>query len=319
MDAGALGLKPACARTTTVFYRRARTFVLDRFKVDATQPLGSFLLTGSPGGIYVGRHTSLVWAGNLMLRTFSGACVRRVIDPSHACVPEHAHDWPVLSLYVIGSYLNETEVGQRFICGPSAVFYRAGASHRNTIAAVGFEQIEIEFDPDWLGCQLLPSAPVTRWIGARAGREARDVARACESGVSATQLRAALQRFLEVARCQPHGEPPSWIGTMTRRLGEDTTLSINDLAREAGRHPSWVGAAYRQATGEGLQETAARFRVERAVRLLRETVDPYASIAVDAGFCDQSHMNRTFRRVLGRAPGAVREERREFRQKPSPV
>ena len=82
-----------------------------------------------------------------VLPSFSGACVRRVIDRSLARVPEHAHDWPVLSLFVIGSYLNETEVGTRFICGPSAVFYRAGARHRNATAAVGFEQIEIEFDP----------------------------------------------------------------------------------------------------------------------------------------------------------------------------
>jgi AraC-like DNA-binding protein len=242
-----------------------------------------------------------------------------VIDRSHACVPEHAHDWPVLSLFVIGSYLNETEVGRRFICGPSAVLYRAGAAHRNTTAAVGFEQIEIEFDPAWLEYRLLPGEPVTRWIGGRVGREARYLAQACEAEASATHLRAALQRFLEAASRQPQGEPPGWIGTMTRRLGEDTSLTINDLAAEARRHPSWAGAAYRQATGEGLQETAARFRVERAVRLLRESGQPYAAIAVDAGFCDQSHMNRTFRRVLGRSPSVVREERRDFRQKPLPA
>ena len=96
-------------------------------------------------------------------------------------------------------------------------------------------------------------------------------------------------------------------------MGQDTTLKVSDLAREAHRHPSWVGSAYRHATGEGLPETAARMRVERATRLLRETDEPYASIAYDAGFCDQSHMNRTFRRVLGRTPVAVRKDRCAFR------
>src|SRR5690242_12843972 len=90
-----------------------------------------------------------------MLRSFSGASVKRVIDRSQACVPEHAHDWPVLSLIIIGSYLNETEAGEKFISGPSAVFYRGGAAHRNTIAAFRFEQIEIEFDPSWLGRESL--------------------------------------------------------------------------------------------------------------------------------------------------------------------
>jgi AraC-like DNA-binding protein len=239
-----------------------------------------------------------------------------VIDRSHSVVPEHAHDWPVLSLFMLGSYLNETEIGEKFICGPSAVFYRAGASHRNTTSAVGFEQIEIEFDPSWLGRRWLPRPPVTLWVGGRTGREARDLAHACELEASEMRLHAALRRFLEGASGQPEREPADWIGLMIRRLREDASLKISDLALEARRHPAWVGSAYRRATGEGLQDTAARLRVERAARLLRETGESLSSIALEAGFCDQSHMNRTFRRVLGRPPTAVREERRIFRQTP---
>lgn len=251
-----------------------------------------------------------------MLQSFSGACVRRVIDRSYACVPEHSHDWPVLSLFVIGSYFNETEAGKSFIYGPSAVFYRAGTPHRNTTAGVGFEQIEIEFDPSWLECESLPRLPVVQWIGGLAGREARYLARACTAGATENRLRAAIRNFLEAAGRQPRREPAGWIDTMTRRLMDDTTLSISELALEADRHPSWAGAAYRRATGEGAQETAARLRVERATRLLRETDQAYSSIALDAGFCDQSHMNRAFRRVLGRLPTAVRAERQLFRQIP---
>jgi len=250
------------------------------------------------------------------MRIFSGACVRRVIDRSQVQVPEHAHDWPVLSLYVIGSYLNETEIGERFISGPSALFYRAGAAHRNTIAAVGFEQIEIEFDPAWLGLRFLPTAPVMRWIGGRTVAEVRYLVHTCAGESSEDCLRAALQRFLRVANEQPEQDCAGWVGSLTRRLRENTTLKVGDLAREVGHHPSWIGSAYRQATGEGLQEAAARFRVERATCLLRETNQRYASIALEAGFCDQSHMNRTFRRVLGRSPSAVRQDRRDFRQIP---
>ena len=229
-------------------------------------------------------------------------------------MPEHAHDWPVLSLFVIGSYLNETEVGERFISGPSAVLYRAGVGHRNTTAAVGFEQIEIEFDPSWLERGLLPPQPATLWVGGLVGTQARYVAHVCEAEASEDRLRAALHRFLEGAARQPEHRPASWIGTIAQRLRQDTTLRISDLATEARRHPSWVGSAYRHATGEGLQESAARFRVERATALLRESEQPLSSIAFEAGFCDQSHMNRTFRRVLGRSPTTVRQDRREFRQ-----
>ncbi|MGH8327745.1 MAG: helix-turn-helix domain-containing protein [Steroidobacteraceae bacterium] len=86
------------------------------------------------------------------------------------------------------------------------------------------------------------------------------------------------------------------------------------LANEVGRHPSWLGAAYRLTQGERIQETAGRIRVARAARLLRETDESLAGVASDAGFCDQSHMNRTFRRVLGRTPSAVRRERCDLRR-----
>src|SRR5262245_25498231 len=110
-----------------------------------------------------------------MLQKFGGATVRRVVDRSGARVPEHAHDWPVLSIFVLGGDLNQTELGEAFIAGPSAVLYRAGAAHRNTVASSGFEQIEIELDPAWLG-RALPGAPVSRWIGGRGGAEARTLA-----------------------------------------------------------------------------------------------------------------------------------------------
>ncbi|MBV8144919.1 MAG: helix-turn-helix transcriptional regulator [Gammaproteobacteria bacterium] len=251
-----------------------------------------------------------------MLPSFSGARIRRVIDRSHACVPEHAHDWPLLSLFVMGSYLNHTELGQRFICGPSAVFYRAGAAHRNATAAVGFEQIEIEFDPSWLGSPLLPDRPVTLWTGGAAARQARTLARVCGTDPSEQHLRAAIRQLLEVAHRQAAPRPPEWMDAIARRLREDARLRIGELALQARRHPSWLGSAYRHATGEAVQETAARLRVESATHLLRETGQPLSSIALDAGFCDQSHMNRSFRRVLGRSPATVRLERREFRQTP---
>lgn len=105
-----------------------------------------------------------------------------------------------------------------------------------------------------------------------------------------------------------------WLDQVTGLLKEDPARKVCGLAATVGLHPSWLGTAYRRVTGEGLTDAAARFRVERATRLLRETDLPCAQIAIDAGFCDQSHMIRTFRRTLGRLPSAVREDKKHFRQ-----
>jgi AraC family transcriptional regulator len=249
-----------------------------------------------------------------VLRQFSGATVRRVVDRSCSHVPEHAHEWPVLSLFVVGAYSNLTEIGETFIAAPSAILYRAGAAHRNTVGSTGFEQIEIEFDPLWLGRGRLPDVPVSRWVGGRAGAEVRTLVRVCSLDVDEERLRAAVRQFVERASREPARAAPAWVGAVTRRLREDASVRVDHLADEVGRHPSWLGAAYKLATGEGPLQAAARFRVEQAVRMLRETALSGACIAAEAGFCDQSHMHRAFRRVLGRVPSAVRTDRRYFRQ-----
>jgi transcriptional regulator GlxA family with amidase domain len=57
-------------------------------------------------------------------------------------------------------------------------------------------------------------------------------------------------------------------------------------------------------------DSARRRRVERAANLLRRTDRELVDVALASGFCDQSHMNRCFRAVLGRTPIAVRSEGR---------
>lgn len=248
-----------------------------------------------------------------VLHKFGGACVRRVIDPSRAVVAEHAHAWPMISLYVMGAYRNVSERGEREIAGPSMVYYGAGVVHRNVVGEVGFEQIEIEFDPKWLGVSALPSNGLLLRIGGECGALARSAAGVCNAWPSESHWRAVLRRLLWIAHRESARHKRTWIDDVITRLRADPRRSAADLAREIGRSPAWIGPAYRHSVGEGLQETAARFRVEHAARLLRESGLGLAAIAAEAGFCDQSHMNRSFRRVLGRLPTAVREDRSAFR------
>lgn len=249
-----------------------------------------------------------------VLLRFGGACVRRVIDPSHAVVCEHAHDWPMISLFVMGGYRNVTEAGEQEIAGPSLVFYRRGVAHRNVAGEVGFEQIEIEFDPAWLGRSELPAQGIVTRVGGASGALARALAVRCETRLSEATLQGEIKRLLFVARHEPARQAGKWVKTITDRLRSHPGGRIGTLAREVGRSSAWIGPVYRRSAGERLQEAAARFRIERAARLLRESDETLAAIALEAGFCDQSHMNRTFHRLLGRAPTAVRQDREALRR-----
>ena len=127
-------------------------------------------------------------------------------------------------------------------------------------------------------------------------------------------MRHAARHLLLVAREESKQRTHAWIGKLDAALRADPCRRVNDLAHEVGLSPAWIGPAYRHHVGESLKDTSTRLRVECAARLLRESDRSLSRIAADSGFCDQSHMNRLFRRVLGRPPALVRQERLGFRR-----
>ena len=240
------------------------------------------------------------------VRRFGGAHAARIVDSGPAEVAPHAHDWPVLSLYVSGDLVNRTEIGTARIASPGAIFYRGGDVHANRVAAAGFEQIQIEFDPAWAG-RTLPDRP-RRWIGGRPAAEARSLARLWTSSTGEDELAAATARFFALAGTAGETARPPWIDHALAWLRDEPSATTRRLARELGLSPAWLAESWRRATGEGLPHLLRRRRVETAAGLLRTTAIPAAEVAAAAGFCDQSHMSRAFRIVLGRTPGQVRAE-----------
>ena len=81
--------------------------------------------------------------------------------------------------------------------------------------------------------------------------------------------------------------------------------SIGDLAAEIGASRYQLIRAFKRAFGLTPEEFRRQLRVERARTMLRGRTG-LAAIAVAAGFSDQSHMTREFRRLLGVTPGALR-------------
>jgi AraC family transcriptional regulator len=243
------------------------------------------------------------------LLRFSGARVVRIIDGAGAHVGEHAHDWPVLSIFVLGSYENRSTVGDRSISSPSAVFYRAGATHENRVGRNGYEQLQIEFDPQWLRLRTDGLHPAHHWIGGRVAASARELASIWSSAdASEAKVARATEDFLHRAMGDRDPNRPAWLTRVVQRLQSNRIPSTRMLARELGMHAGWLAEAYRSAMGEGLQETVRRRRVEVATGLLRHSAQPAADIAAAAGFCDQSHMIRAVRAVLGRTPTQIRAE-----------
>ena len=82
-------------------------------------------------------------------------------------------------------------------------------------------------------------------------------------------------------------------------------LRVDDLARVACLSPSHFMRCFRQSTGLSPHRFLIRRRVERADQLLRSGDYRVAEAAYEVGFCDQSHLDRHFRRRFGFPPKTV--------------
>ena len=81
-------------------------------------------------------------------------------------------------------------------------------------------------------------------------------------------------------------------------------ISLETLAGVAGLSPFHFARLFKKTVGIAPHQYLIRRRVERAKELLLTTEIEIAEIAVQVGFCDQSHLTSHFKRTYGIAPGA---------------
>lgn len=87
---------------------------------------------------------------------------------------------------------------------------------------------------------------------------------------------------------------------IAENLGERFTL--DDLARQAGVSRFHFARLFRVSTGDSPMAYLLKSRIERAKQMLLQDDRPVCEIAAVLGFCDQSHLTRTFRRLTGLTP-----------------
>jgi AraC family transcriptional regulator len=97
----------------------------------------------------------------------------------------------------------------------------------------------------------------------------------------------------------------------------ESKLEVEALAALVSFSKSHFSRAFKRTLGLPPMAYVMLRRIERAKVLMTSTSQQLTEIALICGFADQSHLNRTFRRIIGESPGRWRRTNVEFAGSPT--
>jgi AraC family transcriptional regulator len=235
-----------------------------------------------------------------------------------SALPRHSHESHYFCFVLSGSY-KESYEGKVRSCEPLMILYHpAGELHSQSFNQTAVDLFRVEVRPTRLRYQTHPDLFI-------AGRDFRGgvpvglvsklyqefqepdaVSHLAIEGLG-LELIAALARESE-RRSKTSRQPARWLAqahelVKSRYLEH---LSLDDIAGAVGVHPVTLAREFRRQYGYTVGEVMRRERIGFACRELLKPKESIAAVAVSAGFYDQSHFAKTFKRLTGMTPASYR-------------
>lgn len=218
----------------------------------------------------------------------------------------HSHASASFCFVVDGSFREHSARGSEDHGRHDVIFRPARAWHADAFSEEGARCFNIEIAEDLFANIDAANVDVCR-VGdlrtiARLMRQTRRELR--HSAEAPLVIEGLLYQIIGEAFRRPVDRSPRWIDEVERivRTRFRETLTVRAIAEEIGLHPVHVARTFRETRGFTIADRIRTLRIAEAERLLRDSAMPLAEVALSAGFADQSHFTKSFRRHLGVTP-----------------
>jgi AraC family transcriptional regulator len=234
----------------------------------------------------------------------------------------HEPELPYLALVLDGSLVKSFRARTIELDKASGVIMPVGAAHGARFGPKGARVMIVKpknASGPFAGCldRLVElRARGFSWLAWRLAGELRasDAAAPLAAEGLALELLAATSR--ETRTDRNVGRPPAWLGSaeelLRTRLRD--SVGLGELADAVGVHPTHLARVFRARHGVSVGEYGRRLRLAWAAGALARGDSPLGVIATEAGFADQSHFTRAFRRYAGTTPARYRAETQAARR-----
>jgi AraC family transcriptional regulator len=241
----------------------------------------------------------------------------RVYSP-HFETPRHSHKRALICFVIQGEYTEIYGSRTRECKASSLLFHPAGELHAESFHDSGGRSFIVEVEPLWLE-RVREDSGIQEELIDLSGRELEALASRLyrEFGEMDAASPLVIEGLMleiigEAWRRFPRGackRTPRWLSQARELLSERFAerLKLSDVAKTVGIHPVHLAQTFHKTYNCTMGDYVRQRRIEYARRKLAGSEMPIVDVALTAGFCDQSHFTRTFKRCTGVPPSRYRE------------